>query len=277
VYPIIFEWGPFTLRTFGLLFALGFAAAIWAILRRSKRWGFPADPILTLCFMAIFSGILGARLAYVVLHTEEFAGRWLAAINPFAGEQFGLAGLNLYGGIVVGLLVAIGYTYRRNLSPWAALDLLAPGVAIGIFVARWGCFFNGCCFGLPSDLPWSVSFPPGTLPHYVFGSTPLHPAQIYSSLYGLVLFFILILVDNRKKRFGTTVAVFLMLESLFRTALEPLRYYESAMHFHAVGYDFTYNELVSALLFVIGLVLLIWYLPRHGEPAEFKRYRFGKR
>jgi hypothetical protein len=67
-----------------------------------------------------------------------------------------------------------------------------------------------------------------------------------------------------------------VLEPVFRTALEPLRYYESAMHFHTVGYNFTYNEVASALLFVFGLVLWFVYLPRHGEPAEFKRYRFGE-
>jgi phosphatidylglycerol:prolipoprotein diacylglycerol transferase len=277
MFPVIFEWGPFTLRTFGLLFAIGFGVAIWVVLRRAKRWGFPPDPVLTLCFLAIMMGVLGARLFYVVLHTDEFAGRWLAAINPFAGEQFGLAGLNLYGGIVVGLLVALLYARRKQLPILGTLDLLAPGVAIGIFVARWGCFFNGCCFGLPTDLPWGISFPPNTLPHYVFGATHLHPTQIYSSLYGLILYFLVIFVDNRKKYFGMSAAVFMMTEAIFRTALEPIRYYEQAMHFRLFGIGFTYNELVSALLFLVGLVLLVWYLPRYGQSAEFQKLTFGKK
>lgn len=277
MYPVIFEVGPFTLRFFGLMLSLGFGAAIWVVLRRAKRWGFPPDPVMTLCFLLIFAGVAGARLSYVALHTDEFSGRWLDSVNPFAGAEFGLAGLNLYGGILAGLIVALWYVRRKNLPALGMLDLLSPGVAIGIFVARWGCFFNGCCFGIPTDLPWGVSFPEGSLPHYIFGTEHLHPTQIYSSLYGLILFFLCLFVDNRKKWFGVTTAVFLMAESVFRTALEPLRYYELEMHFQAIGYDFTYNELVSAGLFLLGLILLVWYLPRHGQKAEFQKYTFGKR
>jgi len=274
---VIFEWGPFTLRTFGLLFALGFAAAIWIVLRRAKRWGFPPDPVLTLCFVLIFSGVIGARLAYVFMHVPEFAGHWLNAINPFAGEQFGLAGLNLYGGVVLGFVVALWYARRQNLPILGTLDLLAPGVAIGIFVARWGCFFNGCCFGIPTDLPWGMSFPEGSIPSYIFGTQHLHPTQIYSSLYGLILLFLTIYVDNRKRWFGITTAVFLMAEATFRTLIEPLRYYEGAMHFHALGYDFTYNEVFSVGLFLTGLLLMTWYLPRFGTKAEFQKLTFGKK
>ena len=131
MYPVIIEFGPFALRSFGLAFAAGFAVAIWVILRRAKRWGFPPDPVLTLSFLLIFTGILGARLAYVVTHLDEFAGRWLDSINPFAGEQFGLAGLNLYGGIVAGIIVAFWYAHKRNLPVLGVMDLLAPGLPSG--------------------------------------------------------------------------------------------------------------------------------------------------
>lgn len=276
MHPIIFEWGPLTLRSFGLAFAVGFALAIMVVLRRAKRWGFPPDPVLNLCFYLIFAGVIGARLAYVFTHIPEFAGRWTDAINPFAGEQFGLAGLNLYGGVVAGLLVALWYARKRNLPPLGVLDLLAPGLAIGMFIARWGCFFNGCCFGTPTDLPWGVSFPKDTLPHYVFGAQHLHPAQIYSALYGLGLYFFAIFIDDRKKYFGWTAAWFMVVEALFRVAIEPVRYYENAMHFTMFGSDFTYNELISALLFAAGVFLLV-FLPRYGEKAEFLRLTFGKK
>ncbi len=276
MHPIIFELGPFTLRSFGLAFAVGFAVAIFAVLRRAKRWGFPPDPVLNLCFYLIFAGVIGARLAYVATHIPEFAGRWTDAINPFSGEQFGLAGLNLYGGVVAGLFVSLWYALRRNLPVLGVLDLLAPGLAIGMFVSRWGCFLNGCCFGTPTDLPWGVSFPPETLPHYVYGSQHLHPAQIYSSLYGLALYFFAIFVDDRKKYFGWTAAWFMIVEAIFRVVFETVRYYEGAMHFMLFGSDFTYNELISVLMFTAGVFLLV-FLPRYGEKAEFQRLTFGKK
>ena len=61
-------------------------------------------------------------------------------------------------------------------------------MALGIGITRIGCFLNGCCFGTPTDQPWGVAFPKGSIPWHIFGDTHLHPSQLYSSLYGLGLF-----------------------------------------------------------------------------------------
>ena len=65
------------------------------------------------------------------------------------------------------------------------------------------------------------------------------------------------------------------MEAAFRTAIEPLRYYESEMHFNALGASFTYNELASLALFLAGLFLLVWFLPRFGRKAEFQKLNFA--
>ena len=68
--------------------------------------------------------------------------------------------------------------------------MLAPTVGLGIGLGRIGCFLNGCCFGTPTDLPWGVTFPEGSIPDYIFHNQAIHPAQLYSSLYGFALFFL---------------------------------------------------------------------------------------
>ena len=49
-------------------------------------------------------------------------------------------------------------------------------LAIAIAIGRWGCFFNGCCAGMPTDLPWGYDFGDGVR---------RHPTQIYESLFHL--------------------------------------------------------------------------------------------
>jgi phosphatidylglycerol:prolipoprotein diacylglycerol transferase len=201
----------------------------------------------------IFSGIIGARLAYVFLHLSEFAGNWTAVFNPFASHSYGISGLNLYGGVILALILSWLYCYWKKLKLLEVFDDFAPTLGIGLFFTRIGCFLNGCCFGTPTDLPWGVSFPPGSIPSYCYGTEPLHPAQLYSSLYGLVLFLLLYFVLIKKKFNGQVIAILFMTEAFFRFVIEYVRYYENAMNFTWFGVTFTFNQLIAVTLFLIGL------------------------
>ncbi len=255
MHPEILHIGPFTLRSFGLMLALSFLVGILYIRRRALREHVDVNFVLNLAFLVIFAGIFGARVFYVLFHWSDFSSNPLSAFNPFASGQFGIAGLNLYGGIVFAIVVALWYVWRKKQSLWRVFDIFAPAVALGIFVARIGCFLNGCCYGIPGDLPFCVSFPEGSIPHAHFGDQPLHPTQLYSSLYGLILFFVLDFIDKRKKFLGATFALLLMSEAVFRFLIEYVRYYEPEMVTTLFGITFTYNHLIAVALFVLGLTL----------------------
>ena len=132
--------------------------------------------------------------------------------------------------------------------------MLAPTVGLGIGLGRIGCFLNGCCFGTPTDLPWGITFPSGSIPDYVFPHQSIHPAQLYSSLYGFLLFFVLHHILKRKRFDGQVIAVYLMFEAVFRYLIEYVRYYETEMHLSFLGMDPTWNQIASILLFVLGLI-----------------------
>lgn len=260
--PEFFHIGPFALRAYGLMLALSFFIGLALITRESRRLGVDPERAGNFAFVLIAFGVLGARLGYVLYHPGEFADHPLNIINPFAsGERFGIAGLNLQGGMLLAFIAGWIYVWRSKISLPAMLDAVVPAVGFGIFLTRIGCFLNGCCFGVPSHAPWAVTFPPGSPAFAFLGSTPLQPTQLYSSAYGLALFFLLRWINRRSHRVGFTTAVFFMVEAFFRFVIEFVRYYETEMWFQVGSLKMTYNQLVAIGLFAVG-VIFWWYSRR---------------
>jgi phosphatidylglycerol:prolipoprotein diacylglycerol transferase len=256
MFPEIFRIGPFALRSYGLMLALSFFIGLYYVYRKAKKEGVSQNFVLNLGFLVILAGIIGARLFFVFFHWSEFSGNLLNAFNPFAsGTQIGIAGLNLYGGVVFAVATAVIYCLLKKQRLWQIFDIFAPAIALGIFLTRIGCFLNGCCFGTPTNLPWGVHFPVDSIPYYQYGSQCLHPAQLYSSAYGLLLFFMLIYLDKHKKFYGSTFSYLLMIEAFFRFIIEYVRYYEPEMITKVFGISFTYNHIIAICLFLLGLVL----------------------
>ena len=262
MYPELFHIGPMPIRSYGLMLAISFFMGIWYVSRITKRDGKPFEPFLAISYIMIIGGIVGARISYVIFHLDEFAGNWTTTFNPFGTNEFGIAGLNLYGGILLAIAGAYIYCRVKKYSVLEMFDYFAPTLGLGLLFTRIGCFLNGCCFGTPSDLPWAVSFPVGSIPYYVYGNAHLHPAQLYSSLYGLLLFVGLHLLLKRRKFVGQMVAVLFMVEAVFRFAIEYVRYYEDAMYFSIFGLTPTFNQLVSVSLFVLGAGIYIYQMNR---------------
>jgi len=257
MYPEVFKIGPLAVRSYGVLLIFSVFMGIYYIYRMCKKYNYDFNQLLTVAYIMVFGGIAGARLFYVLFHLDEFSGRWLNTINPFGADQFGIAGLNLYGGVVVAVIGSFLYLRLKKMPVLEIFDIFAPTVGIGLIFTRIGCFLNGCCFGTPTDLPWGVVFPEGSMPYFVFGSVPIHPSQLYSSLYGLILFVFLHWRLKHKSFDGQIIALLFMIEAVFRYAIEYVRYYEEAMHIHFLGMEPTYNHLISISLFLLGLVIYL--------------------
>lgn len=251
--PELFHIGPLALRTYGLTLAASFFVSLLFIRRWGAKAGLDVNRLYNLAFVVITAGIVGARGGYVLFHLEEFRGNWSTTFNPFQSGTFGIAGLNLYTGVMLAIALGFYYMHKTGLPFWKTADVFAPAIAFGIFLTRIGCFSNGCCYGTPTDLPWGIVFPSGSIPDGEFPGQPIHPTQLYSSLFGLALFGFLVYFNKRKKFDGAIFALFLMAESLFRFFIEFIRTYEPEMY---VGKThITYNQLIAVLLFAFGLIL----------------------
>jgi phosphatidylglycerol:prolipoprotein diacylglycerol transferase len=268
MHPELFHIGPIPIRSYGLMLALSFLAGLWYVRYVTRKDGRSFDPYLAVAYIMIVGGVVGARLAYVLFHLEEFAGNWTRTFNPFATDAYGIAGLNLYGGVILAVAGAWAYLRIKKISVLETFDYFAPTIGLGLGLTRIGCFLNGCCFGTPTDLPWGVAFPEGSIPYWVFGSQHLHPSQLYSSLYGILLFLFLHFVVRPRRRFaGQMIAAMFMIEAVFRYAIEYVRYYEGEMHLHLLGMEPTYNHLMSIGLFLLGLGIYLFAGRRRRDTA----------
>lgn len=269
MHPEIVNIGPIVVTSYGLALALSFFLGLILVQRRSRRAGINQDFVLNLAFFVMLSGVIGARLFYAFYHWSDFSDNLLDIFNPFgSSEGFGIAGLNVYGGFVCAVAVALIYCRIKRESIPAVFDLFAPALGLGIFITRIGCFLNGCCFGTVCDLPWAVRFPEGSIPYSYFGDVLVHPSQLYSSLYGLLLFVLLSYVEKKKRFLGLTFSIFLIVEAFFRYLIENIRHYEDQMETVLLGVTFTYNHIAAILLFILGWVLLFVFRKLNLQPTR---------
>jgi len=162
------------LKTFGIVFALGFVAAGAVIARRLKELGKPVDWAYEIVFAALVGGLVGSRVYFLAQHTSNFTHDPLGSI--FSGT-----GLVWYGGLLGGALGVVLWARRRNMLGVALLDLCAVPLALGYAIGRIGCQVSGDGdYGKVSTLPWAMGYPHGTVP------TPpgvrVQPTPVYETL-----------------------------------------------------------------------------------------------
>lgn len=246
MYPILFKLGGFSFYSYGLMVALGFLCIVFLSLLFAKREGIKAEHILDLAIYATIGSFVGARLFYV-------AGQWnIYKDNPWEIIMIQRGGLVFLGGLIFGLLVITWYARVKHIPLLKLLDAITPGVALGYAFGRIGCFLNGCCFGLPTHLPWGVTFPDGSLARYFLPDEPLHPTQLYSSFSMLLAFILLLLIYRHKKYEGQIFFWGLIFYSVYRFTVEFFRF--SPMHL----WGLTPSQLVVIVTFIIGLAGLIY-------------------
>ena len=268
MYPDLFRIGPLEVRTYGVFMALGFAVGAWWLVRRGRVRGLPPSRMLDLVIAMVVAGLAGGRLLYVLTHWHEFAARPLYAFLPVRpGGGVGYSGLVYYGGIGLAIPVAAWLVRRWKLPPWKVLDAGAPALALGTAVGRLGCFFNGCCYGRPTEGLFGLVFPSGSLAGSAFPGIPIHPTQLYMVVDNLLIVAILLLVDRRWGRFdGTVIGAYLVATGSFRAWEDLFRYYESSMRvFEAAGLVVTVNQLISLAVAAAGILIIVRARSRSPE------------
>ena len=260
MHPVLIELGPAAIRTYGFLLALAFISGIWYSARRAKRLDLGVEWLPDLSLIILISAIVGSRFFYVIYHLEEFEGRILDMINPIQSTgEIGIGGLSMFGGLVLAIVCGIVYVRLKKLNLWKIADVLAPSIMLGLGIARIGCFLNGCCFGLPSQSCFALTFPPDSPAGYMFPGTPVFPIQLVASLYGFLILGILLALEKHKRFDGFTFWLMLVLYSAARFTVDFFRYYEESMIFARIGRaEITVNQALIVLIFITSLFLLFY-------------------
>jgi phosphatidylglycerol:prolipoprotein diacylglycerol transferase len=252
IAPEIFRIGPFAVRWYGMMYVLGFGSSYLLVLYQLKnsKNRITKAQIDDIYFYLVLGLLAGARLGYVLFYNLPF---YLA--HPLEVFVLWHGGMSFHGGAIGTFVTGYWAMKRRGLSFLPMADLIIPTAPIGIFFGRMGNFINGELYGKPAHVPWAMVFPDG-------GEVGRHPSQLYEALLeGLLLFIILWIYRNKKKRDGDVFAVFLICYALSRIFCEFFREPDPQ-----VGYMlgvFTMGQLLSVAMLVIGLTLKFIFLPRY--------------
>lgn len=255
MFPILIKIGPITIHTYGFLIAIGFLVALTLAAREAKKKDIPNENVIDVGFYALLSGIIGARLFFILTNLQNFLEHPLDMVKIWEG------GLVFYGGVLFALPTVIWFAKKKGLPLWQTADIWAPSIAIGHAIGRLGCFCAGCCYGKPVEgLPWSVTFTnPDSLA--ILG-TPLHPTQLYESAAEFVNFLVLITLRRHQSFQGQLFLVYILNYSVIRSVVELFRG-DEVRGFLFPG--FSYSQAISVAMFVTALSCLIIFKKKKGR------------
>ncbi|MBN1794537.1 MAG: prolipoprotein diacylglyceryl transferase [Candidatus Omnitrophica bacterium] len=214
MHPIVFTFHGLTIYTYGLCMAAGLLIGLYVALRESPRQGIQSRDVSDIFFWGILSGLVGARLLYVIVE-------WGYFLRHPARIFFAREGFVFFGGFISAFCVVSLFVKGHRLPFWTVADILAPSIAVAHAVGRLGCFFYGCCYGCPTDRWYGMIFPSES--PVIYAGQKVIPTQLIESAALFCIFGILLLRRTRRRFSGELFALYLMLYGISRFLIEFLR------------------------------------------------------
>ncbi|MDF2505013.1 MULTISPECIES: prolipoprotein diacylglyceryl transferase [Clostridium] len=215
--PIAFTILGLDIRWYGIIIACGMLIAIIIANFTSKIKNINYDELFNIILIALPLAIVGARLYYVIFNFSYYSENLSEIFNTRQG------GLAIHGGILVGLITAYLYTYRKKLNFWKYADVAAPSIIIAQSIGRWGNFFNQEAHGGPVSYTFISHFPNFIQRGMYINGSYYHPTFLYESIWDLCIFFILLILLKNVKKTGIVIFTYIGLYSIGRFFIESLR------------------------------------------------------
>ena len=277
MYPVIFDFGEISIfgfefhpviNSYGFMLMLAFYSCYYFLNKDLKRLGYDVKLAGDIVFAAAVGGILGSKIYYLIENFDR------VKVDP-SGMIFSGAGLVFLGGLMGGT-AAVSYVIKKNNLPWPKfVDIAAPLVILGYAVGRIGCLLVGDDYGLPTHLPWGISFAEGLPPstYSIFqtyypwislegfdpGLLKVHPTQIYESLICFGLFYYLYQKRTKIVVQGSLFFSYLVLAGVERFLIEFLRLNQKYL------FGLSGAQLIALSMIGIGVWFLTHPLPQPQE------------
>lgn len=270
---VLFQIGPIPIRSYGLMLWLALVVGLFWTIRASKKTSIKSEHVVDIALYGLIVGIIFAHLSSILLdlryylsNPSEITSLWSGIFSPSGG----LRGLSFHGGLVGGIISTFVYTRRKKLNFLAVADLFSPALALGYAITRIGCLLNGCCYGIPTKLPWGLQFHIGPASDGL--TPPSHPTQIYAAIMNLVIFAFLIAIEKNRKFNGQVFSSYLAMYSVYRFLIEFLRRGVTAQVWLA---GLTQAQWVSLIILVITIPILALKVKQPKSKNQKSKIRNG--
>ena len=278
--PVLFAFGPFTVRWYGVAYVLGFVFAGLVIWRVARRWRVrvDADSLLTIMFCVIIGVIVGGRLGYVLFYGEGYYFQ-----HPEQILAFNKGGMSFHGGLIGALLAGIAAAKLTRIPYLTLADLGCIGAPLGLLFGRCANFINGELWGrVDPSFHYTMIFPGSraedlallpTHPEWqslfdTYGALPRHASQLYElALEGVVLFLILNLFIRKPRPTGSVSGLFLIGYGLFRIIVEFFRQPDAQFTGGWVQY-ISMGQILSIPMVLAGIIMMVWAYRHRPQPQN---------
>lgn len=270
MYPKLFELGPISIHSYGLMLGIAFLIGSTLFSKELKRQKKDENAGITITFLAIIGGLLGAKLFYIIEEWNFGTGGALASYFK-SDVLFSPAGLTFYGGLIIAIIFIYIYCRTKNLKLLLIFDSMAPAVMLGYGIARIGCHLSGDgCYGIPvNGTFWEFlgySYTKGIIPTHP--GVLVHPTPLYEMAAGIIIFFILMYIRKRTHYYGQLFFIYLIFSGAERLLVEFIRLNPKVISI------FTQAQLISIIMILFGTVMLVlWRNKNDAELAEINNLK----
>ena len=262
INPEIVIFGNFSIHWYGVLISLGLMLAVFYAYKSASRFKVDRSKLLDCVLVGIITGIIGARLYYVLFKFDYYME------NPIEIFMINKGGLAIYGGIIGALLggCITAKILKQKIMP--ILDVTMLGFLIGQGIGRWGNFFNQEAFGAETSLPWGMA-------SINTSYKTVHPCFLYESLWCLLGFVLLHFLSKKYQKYsGQVFYAYLVWYGFERMIVEGLRTDSLYLPFEIFGNGIRVSQLLSLAIFVTGIIMLI--INKDKEDDFYGNYRRKK-
>jgi phosphatidylglycerol:prolipoprotein diacylglycerol transferase len=257
MHPRLLTTPFFTIHTFGVLLAAAYLSALAWVVRGARREGLDPDALTSLGLWAIVGALVGAKALLLFRSFDELTG---SAADVMA---FLTSAGDFYGGFIGGLVAAALFFWRNPRVPfWKSADVCAPAIALGQAIGRIGCLMAGDDYGSATSVPWAVTFtdPEAASIGGAPLGVPLHPVQLYESLFCLALFVFLVRLARRRHRDGDVILAYTVIYAIGRFVLEFFR--GDADRGFVFGGPLSTSQFIAVLMLLLAGAAYVWRRPR---------------
>ncbi len=267
MHPILVEFGPITIRYYGLMYVIAIGVGLFILHSEVKRKKLTSrltgeilslDDLLDLLLWAVPAAIVGARIYYVAFQWQYYGSHPLDMLKIWQG------GLAIHGGVIGGIIAVYMFSHRRKISFWALTDAISLSLILGQAIGRIGNLMNGDAYGVPTQLPWGIRFPASSPAGIAYPGQATHPSMIYEMILNLLIFALLWQLRKRDYKDGFITSMYFILYSVARSIVSFTR--GDSLWLGSIRAA----HLISAVLIVLfSLLIFSRRLYRKTKPETF--------
>jgi phosphatidylglycerol:prolipoprotein diacylglycerol transferase len=249
--PILLRWGDVTIGWHGLWWMAGLFIAFQIFIHEGRRRGVDPNHLFNFIVWGTIAGFIGARLLYVLQNWKMYAAQPARILMLYEG------GIRLYGALIAGMIVMVGYARWKSLPFWSLADAWALALPVGEIIGRVGCTINGDVWGEPTSAAWGLVYwhPDALIPAYLRG-VPTFPIPTMIQIWSAGLLVLLLMLRERLRSPGSLFLICLTVYSLGRFTISTWQPQEQVL----LGLKQT--QVVSLSVISLGILLLLYLRKR---------------